>query len=427
MGFTRIKKRRERPRGSLLAALDVGTTKVVCLIARLGEDGKPRVVGIGHQRSQGLRAGTIVDMEAAETSIAEAVAAAEKMAGEQIREVVVNLSGGHPVSHTVPVDVPISGHEVGDADLRRAMRAHHHNEVPPDNEVIHAVPVSYSIDGSRGIRDPRGMWGERLGVDLHLITAGQAAVRNLMTCINRCHLTVEGMVVSPYAAGLAALVEDQATLGCAVIDMGGGTTGLSVFYDGKIVFADTIPVGGAHVTNDIARGLTTAIVNAERIKTLHGSCEIDSFGEQEMIQVPPVGEDEDAEPNQIAKSLLGGIIRPRMEEILELVRSRLEASGFDRVAGRQVVLTGGASQLHGVRNLATQILDKQVRLGRTATIAGLGDQAVGPAFATATGLLLHTIHHQGDLAAGGLDPLAMDEDAPAGLFGRLGGWLRANL
>lgn len=423
MGFNGVRKIRTKPKGEVMAALDVGSTKVVCFIARIEDNGRPRVIGIGHQVSRGVRAGAIIDMDAAEKAIGHAVSSAEQMAGEQIRDVIVNISGGNPASQMMGVEVSIAGHDVGEDDLRRALRAQGPNRIPPDSEILHAIPVSYAIDGARGIRDPRGMFGDRLGVDIHLVTAGSGPLRNLATCISRCHLETDGYVVSPYAAGLACLVEDEMELGCTVIDMGGGATSIAVFMEGNLVFADCVPVGGAHVTNDIARGLTTPVVHAERMKTLYGSAIPSVSDEREIIDVPQVGEEEPAQANHVPRSLLTGIIQPRMEEMFELVRSRLEASGFEKVAGRRVVLTGGGSQLQGVRELAQLILDKQVRMGRPLAIHGLAESTCGPAFSTATGLLAYAVRNQGDLALAGVGA----DEPPEGLWSKLGGWFRDNL
>ena len=306
-------KRPHKPRTGLIAALDIGSGKVCCMVARVDrpadEGGRQapvaRVVGVGHQVSGGVKTGIVTDMDAAEAAIRQAVHAAEQMAGETIQTVTVNLSGGKPRSETVTVDVDVGGHEVGDVDLRRvidkvvlprrngragsnghaasgqATNCHTANGATVngsngagrhgERELIHTIPIAYSIDGNRGIRDPRGMFGETLGVNMHLITAAAGTVQTLRTLIERCHLDVEEFVVSPYAAGLAALVEDETDLGVTVLDMGAGTTDIGVFYDGRLIFADTIPVGGGHVTNDIARGLSTPIAHAERLKTLHGN------------------------------------------------------------------------------------------------------------------------------------------------------------
>ena len=417
-----MKRGLAKPRSGMIAALDIGSTKVVCFIAQVEPEGGVRVVGIGHQVSRGVRAGAIIDMDQAERSIRGAVHAAEQMAGETIREVFVNLSCGNPSSQTVAVEVSIAGHEVGDADLRRVLGQGYLQTESGDREIIHSIPVSYMIDGSR-VRDPRGMYGERLGVNMHVVNASAGPVRNLRTGIARCHLDLQALVASPYAAGLSALVEDETDLGVACIDMGGGSTSIAVFFDGEVVFTECIPIGGAHVTSDIARGLSTPLAHAERMKTLYGTTLPSTSHEHEIIDVPQVGEDEHALPNHVPKSILIGIIQPRLEETFELVRSRLEASGADRLAGRRVVLTGGASQLQGVRELATLILDKQVRMGRPLRIGGLADSTGGPAFATCAGVLQYAVTRY----AGPSNRARRPQDDANGVLGRFGLWLRDNL
>jgi cell division protein FtsA len=421
-GWSRMRKARHVPRGGLIAGLDVGTSKMCCFIARVGDEGHPQVIGIGHQISHGLKSGAIIDMEAAERAILTTVHAAEQMAGETIRDVVVNVSGGHPVSQTIAVDVDIAGHEVGDADLRRALDHGNQHNGGDDRRLIHSIPVGYSIDGSRGIRDPRGMYGERLGVAMHLVTAAAGPLRNLQTCIERCHLDIQSLVIAPYASGLATLVEDEVDLGVTVIDLGGGTTTIAVFFDGHVIYTDSIPIGGSHVTNDIARGLSTPLAHAERMKTLYGNCIPSPADEREVISVPQVGEEDPSNATTIPKSILVGIIQPRLEETFELVRARLEQGGLDKIAGRRVVLTGGASQLSGVRELAALVLDKQVRMGRPLRIGGLAEATGGPAFATAVGLLAYALSVDAELPR----PGRVMREEPNGLIGRIGHWFREN-
>ena len=414
-------------KNGLVAALDIGSTKICCFIAKESSDGSPRIVGIGQQASRGVKNGAIVDMDQAEIAILTAVHAAEQMAGETIERVVVNLSGGYPASSLIGVEVSIDGHEVRDSDLRRALDQGHQVQVLREDDsngrqTIHSIPTGYSIDGNRGIRDPRGMYGEHLGVNMHVITAASGAVRNLTTCVQRCHLDVAGFVVSPYAAGLASLVEDEMDLGVTVIDMGGGTTTLSVFFEGNVIFTDLTPVGGSHVTSDIARGLSTPLAHAERMKTLFGHAMSAPADEREMIDVPQIGEDDDGSHHQVPRSLLVGIIQPRLEETFELVRSRMEASGFDKISGRRVVLTGGAAQLPGTSELASLVLDKQVRVGRPIRVSGLAESTEGPAFATCSGLLIYA------LAAQTAAPTEVRPEVKevGGLMGRLGHWFREN-
>jgi cell division protein FtsA len=266
------------------------------------------------------------------------------------------------------------------------------------------------------------MYGDRLGVSMHIVTAASGAARNIATCVNRCHLEVSALVVSPYASGLATLVEDEKDLGVTVIDMGGGTTSIAVFFDGQVVFTDSVAIGGNHVTSDIARGLSTPLAHAERMKTLYGSALSSPSDERELINVPQIGEDGSGTSNQVAKSILVGIIQPRLEETFELVRARLEASGFDKLAGRRVVLTGGAAQLTGARELAQLVLDKQVRMGRPIRISGLAESTAGPAFSTAAGLIAYAIRREAEIR-----PQLRPERAPnQSLFDRVGGWLREN-
>ncbi len=411
-----------KPRNGVLAALDIGSSKIACLIASLRPEGGMRVSGIGHHAARGVRAGAIVDMQAAETAILTAVSAAEELAGERLRSVITNISAGRPSSRMFGVEVQIDGHEVGDADLRRVY-GHGLTRNGGDNRsLIHCIPIAYNIDGNRGIHDPRGMYGQRLGVDMHLVSAESGALKNLTTCVSRCHLDIEEVVVSPYAAGLACLVEDEIDLGTTVVDLGGGTTSLAVFYDGHVVLTDVVPLGGGHVTKDIARGLSTPLVHAERMKVLYGSVLPSPSDEQELIDVPLVGEEDRNQPNHVPRSLLVGIIRPRVEEIFELVRDRLEANGMARFAGRRMVLTGGASQLAGVRELATLMLGKQVRLGRPMRMNGLAEAVSGPAFSTVAGLLRFALerHGQPDFAVRGTAD-------PNGKLGRLGQWLRESI
>lgn len=423
-------KKRSKPapqpwwRSGLIAALDIGTTKICCLIARLNASNELRIVGVGHQASRGVRSGTLVDLEAAEVTIRATVEAAERMAGETIRHVVVNVSAGQPRSRLIAAEVAVAGHDIGDADVRRVLDPVHYGEaLANDHEVVHAIPVGYSIDGTNGVHDPRGMYGQRLRASLHVITASSGSLRNLATCVARCYLEIAAKAVSPYAAALGTLVEDEKSLGVTLIDMGGGSTSVAVFFDSQLVHTESIPVGGNHVTRDLARGLSTPIPQAERIKTLYGSCQPSQADGRQLIEVPPITDDGVSEMGQVPRSLLVNIIRPRVEEILEMVRARLEDAGFDKVAGRRVVLTGGACQLAGIPDLATSILNKQVRVGRPRRIEGLPDAAAGPGFATCVGLLDYAVTQTQESIARSLVP---DQPPPVGRWSKIGHWLRDN-
>jgi cell division protein FtsA len=260
---------------------------------------------------------------------------------------------------------------------------------------------------------------------MHVVTAENGPVRNLELCVNRAHLSVEAAVATPYASGLAALVDDEAEMGCACIDIGGGTTTLSVFAEGRFVFADAVTIGGNHVTMDIARGLSTRLDDAEKLKILHGSALGGGNGEDDVISVPPIGEEERDLPNQVQRAQLNRIIRPRVEENLELVRDRLNRSGFAGVVGKRVVLTGGASQLTGMAEMARRILGRNVRLGRPMGVSGMPEAGKGPAFATAVGLLIYPqMAHLENFAIQGAASQTLRLTGTGGAFHRLGSWLR---
>lgn len=386
-------------RSAIICALDIGTTKIVCLIARL----RPRapqevlrrrshaveVLGFGHVRAGGIKAGTVVDLNEAEHAVRHTVDAAERMAGVHIESVVMSMSAGRPASELFTATVHTNGSNVEDHDIERVLAAGSRHSVRDGRAVLHSLPIGYAVDNTRFIRDPRGMLGRRLGVDMHVVTTDAAVARNLMLAVERCHLAVEAMVATPYVAALAALADDEADLGAAVVDLGGGTTTMAVFSQGRCIHIDGFALGGGHITMDIARGLTTRIADAERIKTLHGSAIAGASDDRDMISVPAVTEDGREPPQVISRRILLRIVSPRVEEILEMVRDRLAASPFaDEVRG-QIVLTGGSSQLTGLPELASRILARQVRIGRPLGISGLADVAKGPAFAAVAGLLVY--------------------------------------
>jgi len=418
-------------RNQMVAALDIGTSKVACLIAQPQPGGQLRVVGLGQRPMKGMMRGAIVDMEAARDSIASAVHIAEHMTGDTVKSVIASVSCGRPKSEMMSIEAPTVNGEVGTTDIRRVLHRGQRIENELERELIHAIPVGFRLDQARGIRDPRGLFGETLGAEIHTVTAESGPVRSLAACIRGCHLEIDSFVIAPYAAGLATLVEDERTLGATVIDMGAGVTSVAVFMDGEIVFADCIPVGGHQVTKDLAHGLSTPLDQAERLKMLYGNAMRSPADDTAIIEVPAIGADADTPAQPAPKSLLTGIIQPRMEETLELVRSRLEDMPYMRQAGRRIVLTGGACQLRGVRELTSSIFDGKVRIGRTLPVDGLAESATGPAFAVCTGLLRFAAEKRVDTTgiSGALGALAAAEAraARSGMIGRFGGWLKDHL
>ncbi|WP_246668876.1 cell division protein FtsA [Ancylobacter sp. TS-1] len=419
-------------RTGVVGVLEVGTSKIVCMIARL----KPRdatsslrrrthsvdVLGIGHTSAHGIKGGTVIDMERAEHAIRRAVDAAERMAGAQIASVVVALAGGRLSSEHFTAEVDLPEPAVAEGDIRRVLDAASTFAIGEGRTILHALPVGYALDGVGGIGEPRGMLGRRLGVDLHVVTAEASAVRNLLLCIERCHLGVEAMVAAPYAAALSTLADDEAELGVTLIDFGAGTTTVAVVENGHCVHVDGIAIGGQHVTNDVARGLSTRLADAERLKSLHGGVMAMGADEREMLTVPGISDDHHDMPRAIAKARLVRIVRPRVEEIVELVRDRLIASGHAAGAGRRVVLTGGAAQLTGLAELVGKILGPQVRIGRPLGISKLPEAARGAPFAVATGLLVYP-------QVAGLEHFEarrrrLSQAEGSGYFSRVGHWLR---
>ncbi|HEV7415498.1 cell division protein FtsA [Tianweitania sediminis] len=386
-------------RSGIVSVLDIGSHKICCIIAKLkpceesqllrGRTHRIQVLGIGHQRSRGVKSGVIVDLDRAEQAIRLAVDAAERMAGLTIDSLIVNLSSGRLKSEASAATVNLGGHETDDADVKRVLEAGARQALRHERQVVHTLPVGFSLDTERGIQDPRGMVGDVLGVDMHVLTADAAPLRNLELAINRAHLSVECLVATPYASGLSALVDDEGEMGAACIDIGAGTTTMSVFFAGKMVYASSIPIGGAHVTMDLARGLSTAMDDAERMKVMHGSALPANGDDRDLVTVQPIGSGDDDGGMQIPRAAMNRIIRARIEETLEIVRDRLTQSGSSHLVGKRVVLTGGGAQLQGLPESARRVLGRNVRIGRPLGVAGLPEAAKGPAFATAVGLMIY--------------------------------------
>jgi cell division protein FtsA len=418
-------------RTAVVVALDVGTSKITCLIARLrpnaqGEALRRRshsieILGFSHAISQGIKGGAIVDLAEAEVAVRNAIGLAERSAKVQVDGIVLSLSAGRIGSERLAAEIDVQGASVSDHDIARALQAGYRSAASEGRVLLHALPIGFSLDGTNGVREPRGMLARRFGLDMHLATADLGACRNLMLVIERCHLDIEAMVASAYASGLSTLADDEADVGAAVIDFGAGTTTLAVFGDGRFVHADGFALGGNHVTMDLARGLSIGLQSAERIKTLYGSVMAGGSDDRDLIALPAIrGEDA---PGSVSRAMLTNIIRPRVEEILEMVRDRLATSPFSAEPRGRIVLTGGGSLLTGLADLAGRVLGRPVSLGRPLGIAGMPDVAKGPAFAAAAGLLVypqaahlehfearHTTRHQ---------------RAPSGGYvARVGRWLR---
>ncbi|WP_112321516.1 cell division protein FtsA [Oceanibium sediminis] len=404
-----MRQRREAAlRRGVVAVLDIGTTKIACLVLQFApgtdtDDGAAprglthgafRVIGAATTRSRGVRCGEIVAMEETERAIRTAVQAAQKMAGVRVDHVIASFGGGAPRSYGLSGDIRVENGEVSEPDVGHVLAACDVPDYGMDREALHALPVNFTLDGRTGLIDPRGQIGNRLSVDMHLLTADAAPVHNILHCFRRCDLELAGLTVSSYAAGIAALVEDEQELGAACIDLGGGTSGLSIFAKRHMIYADSVPLGGHHVTSDICQGLHIPMAAAERIKTIHGGVMATGVDDRDLIEIPNPVQDNGQDRRQITRSELIGVIRPRMEEILEEIRDRLDASGFAYLQGQRVVLTGATAQIPGLDQLAARVLGRQVRIGKPLRVQGLPQAATGPGFAAAVGLALHASHPQ---------------------------------
>ncbi|MEX0590858.1 MAG: cell division protein FtsA [Xanthobacteraceae bacterium] len=386
-------------RAGVVAALDIGTSKIACLIARLkplgegahlrGRTHSVELIGFGHTRARGIKAGTVIDMARAEEAIRLAVDAAERSAKCEIASVVLAISGGRLGSDSFAASVRLPGPSVEEGDIHRALDAASLHSVRDGRGVLHSLPVGYALDGIAGIRDPRGMLGEVLSVDLHVITADLPALKNLVLCVERCHLTVEALIAAPYASGLAVLASEEAEIGATLLDFGNGTTTAAVFAAGDCVHVDGIALGGSHVTMDLARGLSTSAVEAERLKTLHGSVLAGTSDDIDMVTVPAMHGGDHEAANAVSRSGIVRMIRPRIDEILEMIRDRLQAANMLAAASRRIVLTGGGAQLTGLAELVSRVFGTTTRIGRPLGMTNFSETARGPAFAVATGLLVY--------------------------------------
>jgi cell division protein FtsA len=401
--------RRAAMQRGVVAILDVGSSKIACLVLRFdgaergaetegvgpmaGQAGF-RVIGAATTRSRGVRFGEIHAMQETERAIRTAVQAAQKMANIRVDHVIACLSGGDPRSYGLAGAIDLEGHVVTEQDVSRVLSACDVPDYGDGREVLHAQPVNFALDHRSGLGDPRGQMGMRLATDMHMLTVDGIAIQNLAHCVKRCDLELAGVASSSYVSGISALVEDEQELGAACIDMGGGTTGLSIFMKKHMIFADSVRMGGDHVTGDISMGLGVPTATAERIKTFYGGVVATGMDDREMIEIGGDTGDWEHDRRTVSRAELIGIMRPRVEEILEEVRARLDAAGFDHLPSQQIVLTGGGSQIPGLDGLASRILGHQVRLGRPLRVHGLPQSATGAGFASAVGLCLFAAHPQ---------------------------------
>jgi len=421
-----------------LALIDIGSSAITCVILRIDPErlaapaegslarlGAIEVAGAATVQARGVRRGEIVDMDAAARTLRQAILSAEDAAGPQTGRVdhaLVAFSGGRPESFSTVGEVDTETGQVTARDISNALGAAPEPPIGEGRQFLHAQPVSIALDHQGGLTDPRGMTGRRLSVALHLLAVDSRPVGGIGECVRQCDLDLCGIVSAPYAAGLAALVEDELRLGAVCIDMGAGGTGIALFLRDHLICAERIRFGGEHVTSDIAAGLMMRTALAERIKRLEGGVVPTAADDRDMIDAPRLGEEGEPAQRQISRGMLIGVIRPRMEEIFRHVHARLVELGVGAMPGCSVVLTGGACQMPGLDEMATRILGRRPRIGRPIRIAGLDQEMAGPDRATVVGLALHAVQPHDEI----WDFAAPQPRSARGRAGEMIRWLRAS-
>jgi cell division protein FtsA len=404
----------------VVAALDIGTSKVCCLIMAVDGPEEMRLVGFGHQRMRGLKAGVVVDPDQAERAVRAAVGQAERMAGHTLERVFVSVTCGRLKSSNFVARAPLADGSVGRGDIARVFAAGDAFAARNGRVVVQLMHGDWSLDGQPAVRDPLGMAGRELSLPMHAVTADEPPLRNLLHVVERCYLEAEGLVAAPFASALAATTEEERHLGVLCIDFGGGTTTLSIFVDGRSVFVDSVPVGGSHVSYDIARAFSTPLAEAERIKALYGTLVQAHSDESEVIAFQSADNGVEA-PFQATKAQLRAVIEARLEALYGLVAERLAQSGVEHVVGNRVVVTGGASQLVGLAEWWSARCGSVARTGRPRILESLSSAMSSPAFSAAVGLVLAGMSPEaGSETSGG----ALSAPAGSSYLGRIHGWIR---
>ncbi len=377
---------------SYIVGFDIGTKKVVAIIGEITEERKIEIIGIGTADSRGLRKGVVVDLEATTTALKKAQEEAELMSGVEIQSAFFGISGAHIKSFNSRGVVAVSGknREISREDVRRVIDQSKAIPIPPDRDILHIIPQEFIVDEQDGIKDPTGMSGIKLEVNVHIITAALTSLQNLKSCISRAGISIEEVVLNQIATAHSILTHDERELGVGQIDIGAGTTEIAIFERGSLWYTSTIPIGGDNFTNDIAVGLRTPIPDAERIKKKYGCVAGPPAEDQETIEVPSVGKGR--KPRVLSRQLLADIIQPRAEEIFRLVDSDIKRMGYDKSLNSGIVLTGGTALLEGLEEVAEEIFDLPVRRGDPGGIGGLVDRVSTPDYATGVGLILYGFH-----------------------------------
>jgi cell division protein FtsA len=368
----------------LIVGLDIGTSKIVAMVAEMKADGRYEIVGLGQHESKGLRKGVVVNIESTVDSIQRALQEAEVMADCKIKSVYTGIAGSHIRSFSSSGMVAIRDKEVSESDVARVLDTAKAVNIPTDQQIVHVLPQEFIVDGQDDIREPIGMSGIRLEVKVHIVTGAVSAAQNIVKCVRRCGLEVMDLTLQPLASSLAVLSEDEKELGVALVDIGGGTTDIAIFTGGAIRHTAVIPIAGDQVTNDIAMALRTPSPDADEIKLRYGMAKQALADPNEKFEVPGLG---DREPRSLSRQALAAVIEPRIEELFSLVHQEIRESGFEELLSSGIVLTGGTSLMPGMVELAEDIFLKPVRVGVPTYSGSLADMVRSPRFSTVVGLL----------------------------------------
>lgn len=381
-----MKKRlKKTKKGEVIVGLDIGTTKTCAIVGEVKETGID-IIGIGSHPSEGLRKGVVVNIDTTVEAIKKAVEEAEHMSACEIGSVYVGIAGGHIKSQNSLGIVAVKGREVNTEDVNRAIEASKAIAIPMDREILHTLPQHFVVDDQDGIKDPVGMSGVRLEAKVHIVTGSVTSIQNIAKSVNRVGLDIEDIVLEQLAASEAVLSDDEKDLGVVLLDIGGGTTNIAIFSDGCIRHSAVLPVGGNYITSDIATGLRTPLIEAEKIKIRYGCAFTPMIPKGEVIEIPSVG---GREPREVSRQILGRIIEPRSEEILTMAYKEILRSGYEDILAAGVVLTGGTSLLEGMTELTEQVFNMPVRRGCPMGVGGLTDVVNSPIYATGVGLILY--------------------------------------
>ena len=373
-----------------IGILDIGTDKISCLITNINKDKEPCILGIGHHQSNGISSGTITDMESACSSIRFSIQSAEKMFGDTIEEFVVNFSSDTIQSYPINLNISLDGNEITNEDIKNIYKKIDDLNFGKNRQLLHKIRTSYSIDRNIGIEKPIGMKGDQLIAGFNLITADKNNLNNFVKCLQMSQVRISNIVATPYASGLGCLNNDDFYIGTTVVDIGAGCTSIATFYKNKLVYTGIINIGGFHISSDIARGLSTSISVAERLKILHGSS-IDSNDIDDFIDVPLTGDNSSTETHKVKKKELNNIIFSRLQEILENIRTKINKSMLESNITNNIVLTGKTSQLKGFCQIASDFFGIKSRIGKPIIIKGLAENTSGPGFSACCGLIKYKI------------------------------------